>query len=518
MSDAPAAAPIGLPARGRAVVDRGERASSPRTSTIFRLANLAYLFAVALVPAHLLFGAEDNSWDVRLLTAIPGVILILEARHFLRDEPGEVPFLLVALIQYYASFCLGVFFDIRFMDRFGPALITTQARTLGAAAVAVGGICMWAGARLGHRLGRDLRPWAVRVMPPNDVPENWEKAVTIYTLVCTAFALLTAYASNVIPVAMGVAASYAFSLEMMIGVLLFVPTAGRSLRLAQLLVALHFVVSVIRGQLDPLFRGGMGYAIGRWTAVRRLSLRVAAAVLLVYAVLQPVKGAYRRQVWTQTGRTGQDVSVTDRVGAWQNALANYFQADEHYAQREVEEGAMARISELGAVQHAFDVVPNRVDYLWAQGWLPIVYGPIPRVVWANKPTTQDTVQRYGVIFGRQDERGARVTAINLPLLVEGYWNLGWAGVIIVTGALGLWLGASQKMFAGDNWGLRATGIANITTLTVVSPIVFVYGSILQTFIGRVALCWLLYGFAVLLSRERPHLQGLAARRAAPGLR
>jgi hypothetical protein len=336
--------------------------------------------------------------------------------------------------------------------------------------------------------------------------------VTIYTGVCIVFALLTAYASNIIPVALGVPATYAFSLEMMIGVLLFVPSAGRSERLAQVLVGLHFVIAVIRGQLDPLFRGGMAYAIGRWAAVRRISLRVAAAVLLVYAVLQPVKGAYRRQVWTQTGRTGQDVSVSDRASAWESALANYFQGEDHYGQRDVEEGAMARLSELAAVQHAFDVVPNRVDYLWAQGWLPIVYGPIPRFLWANKPTTQDTVQRYGVIFGRQDERGARVTAINLPLLVEGYWNLGWPGVIIVTAGLGLWLGASQKMFAGDTWALRATGIANITTLTVVSPIVFVYGSLLQTFVGRVALCWLLYGFAVLLSRDRARIQGLAARR------
>jgi hypothetical protein len=504
-------APIGLPARGRAVVGRGER-SSPFGASIFRLANLAYLLAVALIPAHLLFAAEDNSWDVRVLTAIPGILLVLEARNYLRNEPGEVPFLVVALLQYYAAFCFGIFFEIRFFDRVGPALITAQARTLGAVAVAVGGICMWGGARLGYRLGRDLRPWAERVMPPNDVPENWERAVTIYTGVCIVFALLTAYASNVIPVALGVPATYAFSLEMMIGVLLFVPSTGRSARLAQLLVALHFVIAMVRGQLDPLFRGGMAYATGRWAGARRFSVRVAAAVLLVYAVLQPIKGAYRRQVWTQTGRTGQDVSVSDRAGAWENALANYFQGDDHYTQRNVEDGAMARLSELAAVQHAFDVVPNRVDFLWAQGWLPIVYAPIPRFVWANKPTTQDTVQRYGVIFGRQDERGARTTAINLPLLVEGYWNLGWPGVILVTAGLGLWLGASQKMFAGESWALRATGVANITTLTVVSPIIFVYGSILQTFVGRVALCWMLYGLAVLLSRDRARVHGLAARR------
>ena len=170
---------------------------------------------------------------------------------------------------------------------------------------------------------------------------------------------------------------------------------------------------------------------------------------------------------------------------------------------------MERMSELGAVMHAFQVVPNRLDYIHGSGFLPALYGPIPRLLWADKPTTQETVQRYAIAFGRQTEVGARTTAINLPLLVEGYWNFGWPGVVFVCAALGLWLGLSQKIFAGEHWAMRATGIANLTNLAIAGPVVYLYSSVFQLFSSRIAVCWAIFWLAQLFSRrehERPHIR------------
>jgi hypothetical protein len=222
-------------------------------------------------------------------------------------------------------------------------------------------------------------------------------------------------------------------------------------------------------------------------------------IVAIYLVLQPIKHTFREQVWAPAARGGGTAGVSARVDAWENAFSVYF-TDQPQSRTAAESGgAMERLSELGAVMHAFEMVPSRVDYLNGAGFFPIVYAPIPRLLWPDKPTTRDTVQRYGVTFGRQTEDGAISTALNLPLLVEGYWNFGWFGIVLVCVAVGLWLGFSQKLFAGDHWAMRAMGVANLTNITVSSSAVLIYAVIFQTMVGRIAVVWAIYWLAKALS-------------------
>ena len=300
---------------------------------------------------------------------------------------------------------------------------------------------------------------------------------------------------------------YAFPMELLVGFALVAPPRKLGPRTAQLLVGFTMIVGLLRGTLEALFRAGIAYTSGTWATVRKVSLRLALAVFVVYALFQPVKGSFRDQVWGAAAKSDQTIGVSERIGAWQNA----FSAENR---SESEGGGMARLSELGAVMHMFDALPTRVDFLNGTGFLSVLYAPIPRFIWPNKPTTRDTLSRYAVVFGRQTERGALTTAINMPLLTEGYWNFGWPGIVLVCVALGLWLGMSQKAFASDHWAMRATGVANITNISVAGAVISVYSSIFQMMVGRLAVCWGIFWLATLLSRRRYDRPALMGRKAA----
>lgn len=514
------------PKRAAPAADRAPRVAIDRSgfsgAVLFVVSNMSYIAATTLVVAHLLFAVEEHSFAVRFLTAIPGVIFFLEGRKFLKDEPGELPFIVLALAQYYAVFSLGVFFEIKFFDFRGLVVFTPDARLSAAAAVALGAVCVWLGARVGRHFGRDFQPWATKILPPARVPEQWDQATIGYGLACMAMALLVLFVPGVVPPSIDLPVAYAFAIELAMGFVLVIPPKRFGVRAAQILLAFLVGFSLLKGTLDAIFRGGIAYMAGRWAAARTVSLRIAAAVIVLYVVLQPAKASYRQQVWGQAARSGRMLGVSDRVDAWQGAFSDYF-SDRGGSSSSDDSASMGRLSELGATMHAFQVLPGRVEFLDGKGLLPIVYSPVPRFIWPNKPTTRDHVQRYGIIFGRQSEEGARTTALNLPLLVEGYWNFGWPGIVLVTAALGFWVGLSQKVFASEHWALRAIGIANITSLTVAGSLVYVYGALFQTVVARTAVCWALFGVATALSKKRydgaPKLvgvTGLSARaRAGP---
>lgn len=516
----PLAAPGMRPAGRRLAASRApgagiDRASGGRNEAlsdvlVFIVSHLSWIAIVSVVLAHVVFAQAEFPLPTRLLTAVPAVLCLLEARAHLRAPKGELPFMVMALLQYYVSFCSAVFFDLTFYDLTGPVHFTETTRIAAGLAVALGGLTLSAGGRLGIRLGRDFRAGFLRSLPPADLPRRWDDAFYVYCAVAVLATLVATFTPGMIPQALALPITYTLSFEFAMGLALACPPRKLGLKAAQGFVALGIVIALFHGMLDLIFRVGMEYVAGRWATVRRISLRVVAVVAVLFLALQPIKQRFRDQVWTQEAKSGVATGVTGRVSAWQSALSYY--GEDNHAKSETDNAAIERMSELGSVMHAIQVIPVRVDYLDGAGFVQILYSPIPRLIWPDKPTTKDTVQRYAVIFGRQTERGAETTAITLPLVVEGYWNFGWVGVALVCGAVGLWMGLSQQLFAGEHWALRAMGFTQFTNITVAQSIVFLYGSLFQNFLGRMVACWVVYWLAKLLSGRRE------ARDAPVGLR
>jgi hypothetical protein len=475
-----------------------------------RFTGLAILI---IVGAHVVLGIDDDPIVMRVLLAVPAVLFVLEVRRYLRSEARELPFLPLVLLQFYTAFGFAVFFDLPFYDLGGRVFFGPATRVAGGVAVALGALSLSAGARLGMRLGGELRGALKRVLPPDTRPSRWDDALYVYAGACVLAAVLTTFFTQAIPVSLSLAVFYMFPLEMALGLAVLRPPRALGQRAGQIILAIGVAMGVLRGQLEPVGRTCVAFISVRWVVTRKIAIGIIMAMVALYVVLQPAKHRYREQVWGHAAKTNEELGVSGRLDAWEVSLADTFSGDATHAK---EEGSsMSRLSELEATLHALEVVPGRVDYAYGESLMQLLYAPIPRLLWPDKPVSKDEVgQRYAVIFGRQTDQGAQTTAIGMSLLVEGYWNFGWIGIVLYSGAIGLLVGAWQRTFVGEHWALGTIGVAQIASVQASVPVVVIYGQLFQSLAGRLMGVWLIFLVAQILSKKAR--RGVPVRRLAGG--
>jgi hypothetical protein len=232
--------------------------------------------------------------------------------------------------------------------------------------------------------------------------------------------------------------------------------------------------------------------VARWAYLRRFSRSIVIGTVAVYVIFQPIKAQYRAQMWNTRG-SAQTAGYSERVTAWTTSFEQFWSGRE--VGEDTQNAAVGRLVELDPIIHAFMLLPGRVQFAEGSGWLNILYAPIPRLFWANKPTTDDFEQRYSVVFNRQNQTGARSTSILLPLIVDGYWNFGWPGVVFVTFIVGIWVGVCQKMYAVKHWAIQAMGVAQLSHLVITGSLAITYSGITQHVIGPIISSWLVYWLA-----------------------
>jgi hypothetical protein len=462
--------------------------------------NASWFAMLSIVCAHLVFGAEDVPVLARILLATPAVLCIGEVAAYLKSESRELPFVVVWLAQYYLAFGFEVFFDLPFFDLSGPVNFTAATRIEGAMASALGALSFWATARVVMRAGKNLPRLARPLLPP-DVPlEGWDAAFYAYT----ALTLLIFYgflaAPGAFPAQLMLVFIIVFAIPFALGLATARPPRALGQKAAQGLLLIGMLLGMFTGQIEPIGRTVVSYVSARLAVTRRLAVSILVVMGFLFLVLQPAKAKYREQVWGYAARTGSQVDLAGRVDAWNNAISDFFTETTH---KKKDTPAVSRLTELGSVMHALMIVPTRVDYAYGKTLVQVLYAPIPRFIWKDKPDSrQEFGQQYAVIFGRQQENNIDSTAIGLCVLVEGYWNFGWLGIVLVGVAMGLYIGVHQRLFSADHWALLAAGIAQIYTVTGTVPVASTYGSLFQLAVGRLLAIWGVYRLALLFGKKR----------------
>src|SRR5262249_17452178 len=121
----------------------------------------------------------------RLLFAIPGLLVLAEFyRYYTNVDRRELPFNVVALLQYYVAFAFPSLVEITFFDLNGPVSFTSATRFSGSIAVAGGALLLYAGMRIGEPLGLRLRRPVVAACPPAELPSGFQTAAWIYLGLC----------------------------------------------------------------------------------------------------------------------------------------------------------------------------------------------------------------------------------------------------------------------------------------------------------------------------------------------
>lgn len=468
---------------------------------LLQLSPILTLVAIVLVLAHGLIARAQLDVIGRMLLAIPGLILIGEIYRYAK-KPGdrELPANVIGLLYYYVAFSFPAFFNLTFFDLSGPVTFSERAYTLAPMCIGGGVLFLYLGMRAGEGLGIRVRPAFQSMVPPIEVSPAIENATYWYAGICTLLMVSFVSAPTLIPGEIGVFVTTTMAFDFCVGLTVVLPDhfKGKWSKHASVVVLLlGSVGSLIRGVLDPALRLGIAGVAGRWANSRQVAFRLVTTFLALYLVFQPIKHDFRQQIWR--ARDQSSVTFTDRLNAWTSAFSEFWSREN--TQSETQDAAISRLAELDAVLHAIDVLPGHVEPLQGQGWIAALSSPIPRLIWKNKPTTMSSVdQRYAVVFKRQNEIGARNTAILLPLVVEGYWNFEWIGIGISCFVMGMWCGILQKLFAGPHWALRAMGIAHLSRLVAQGPVSGLFSGLFQHVIGLLLAAWIVYGIEKLLSR------------------
>ncbi len=486
-------------------------AARPRASgaVAYLFDRFSWFVIVVVIACHMVLGRDEFPLVARAVLALPAVIFVIEARAYLKNTADELPFIVFSVLQFYVSYGFPTLHNAAFFDMNGPVTFPEQTYVAGSLAVVLGTLGLWGGTRVGARFGHQLRRVAPKALPPDTMPTRWDDAFFAYAGLSVVVNLLLTFAPSVIPGQLGVAVAYIFQIEFALGLALVRPPRSLGPRMSQALLTFSLAIGLLRGQVDPMVRSVMAFIAARWITVRRVPVAIMAAMLGIFLIVQPAKQNYREQVWGRTARTGESVGFVDRVVAWEDAFGSFFSTE---TRKKSEENASAfdRLVELNPVLYALEVVPSRVPYLYGESFLEVVYSPIPRLIWPNKPTTiERSAQRWAVLFGLQTERGSKTTAVGLNLFVEGYWNFGWFGLVLFCFLAGLISGGSQTLFAGKHWALRTTGIAQVAMVTAMGAVVSTYSQLFQMLVARLITVWGIYWVAQQLSDRA---------RSAPGAR
>jgi hypothetical protein len=245
-----------------------------------------------------------------------------------------------------------------------------------------------------------------------------------------------------------------------------------------------------------------------------------SAVLIVFAYilfLQPAKQQFRARYWGTDSQSGDVSRASDWISMarkqWEGVLSD---SDPQALRRQVYD-SMGRFSLLQQTANVMDLTPSIVPY---QGWTMyayMAYTLIPRAIWKEKPTVNDSNRFYQVTYGLTTERNLDSVSIGVGVLAEGYISFGWLGAAIVMALVGVVLDCISALMLSRDAGvlMKGLGMALLPGFVGMESQMAQYlGGILQNlFLTFVVMA----PVAVVRHRNSMRLPYMRARRPAPAV-
>jgi hypothetical protein len=474
------------------------RKTDVMTRLLSRLARLWPLSIPALLALHIFGAAEVQPLALRIGTAIPGVLFLLEARRVTAAQgTRQLPFVLVALVQYYVFLCAPVFTDRPFRDLGGDVKLSDEARVAAGYAIGLGALTLVAARIVVTPFSHSVQAMVTRLLPKADLGSGAGKATWLYLAVTMAISVILSRAGNLLPPSLVMPLYVTVSFPLALGLwFALAPRLGpRATRFAlTTTVVLGTLNGLVAGFLQPMFRIALAVVGGMWGTSRRAPVTFVIAIVIGYFVLNPVKFLYRQVFWYGQGASA---GYVDRVEGMGDAAAEYWTGNDR--QEGDIDAALERVSEMNQIIFVFDAVPRRTPFIDGEGWLAILSAPIPRVLWPGKPNNREVTQTYLVKAGVKPQQTK--SSFVLPLHVDGYWNFGWVGIIVACLMMGAYLSLAELVFTPRHWALTAMGVAHFAEISAYVNVGRIYMSLFQLLVGHLIVIWVVYR-ASHLSRGR----------------
>jgi hypothetical protein len=256
------------------------------------------------------------------------------------------------------------------------------------------------------------------------------------------------------------------------------------------LVAIEMVVGLLQLSKSETFLPAVAFAIGILT-VRTSIVRLAAVGAVFWIMLyfvQPWVTHARIENATVRGAAAAEVPLSDRIAF----LTSYFNDGGGRGQVQGVQESMARLSFM----HAAAFVIAQYDHGFPGDSLRnVLYSFIPRFVWPDKPV---------VLVGWELATLATGTignTISAGYFAEVYWNLGWAGVLLLI-PMGMAFNIASRfavrVLRQGDWVYVPALFLNLETAITVD----------NFYIGFVGTSAIAVGLCILLRLSAVHLQQL----------
>jgi hypothetical protein len=225
---------------------------------------------------------------------------------------------------------------------------------------------------------------------------------------------------------------------------------GQSSGSDQLVLAMYPLFRVLAG-LGSGVLGNLaqvGILAGVVYVIERRRIPVVSLTLLLAAVvfLQPAKATVRehdQQVATAEGQIERaSFWIANSMEVWTRALVQ----PQGATWQDLAAQTLGRVTLLAQTSNVLESTPSLVPYQGPHLYSYMLATWIPRAVWPEKPTVNESNQFYQVAYGMTAPENLSQVSIAVGTLTEGYIAFGWLGAMVVMFLLGLFLSILQRTF------------------------------------------------------------------------
>ncbi len=223
--------------------------------------------------------------------------------------------------------------------------------------------------------------------------------------------------------------------------------------------------------------GGLVYVAER----RRIPYLPIALAVLCFLFFQAGKSDFRREFWYGGGEGGK----IERVVFWVESSYDRWRRDlsdpSGEAWRERVAKTFGRTSLLPQTANVVELTPNVVPFQGAQLYSYMLVTFIPRFLWPEKPSANESNRFYQVAYGLTAEDDLEGVSIAVGTLTEAYISFGWWGSIMVMLLMGQVLRLFEQVFLRSSSGLLMRSIG----ISMVFPLMGIEGQMAQYLGGLV---------------------------------
>lgn len=454
-----------------------------------------------LLPVYLLFATERFSTLARLLSwvgfataTLPAVVMLARPRSRLC---GVAAVGLVIAVFYQ----LAVFHEERLMLRWGEARLSERAILLAHTLSALATPALWLGWGL-FGLAGSLRG-RLLPRPRLEVPDSalllfgalifvagfltdilWVRGeLTTYQPLVSVINVLT-------PSELGLA-------MVLLPTLREGPLSERNRRRARLLffalASASAVMALTRGMILIVVRPLIIYLLGHLYVRRKVQLLPVVLGVAAVLILQPVKAEFRARVWDRQVELG----VLERASLYLELVGKHWIGSDFEETKDALGSVRTAAARTGwdlALANVVELTPASIPHQWGQTYKFLLYAPVPRVIYPEKPVAQQADIWAAVAYGYITERGTAHVSIGLSQLAESYVNFGIPLCFLFLMLIGALQRAVDEMFTHRRAGSGALAIY----LYCLQAMITSWESSFAQFWGGVLQLLIVYGTAMAL--------------------